>query len=149
LGKPDLQLARATFAARLHQSHDCWSQDDIQMAMLGLTDQAKQWITERASDKSHSDSRFPAFWNAFKDWLPDVDHGGVLQMALQSMLMQCEDREILLLPAWPKEWDVDFKLHAPYQTTVQGEVRIGRIINLKVIPESRLADVKVWEGLKT
>ena len=49
-----------------------------------------------------------------------MDHGGVLQMGLQLMLMQCEDREIRLLPAWPKEWDTDFKLHAPYQTTVEG-----------------------------
>ncbi|HSV14662.1 MAG TPA: DUF5703 domain-containing protein, partial [Tepidisphaeraceae bacterium] len=48
IGKPDLQLARDTFAARLHKSHDCWSQDDIQMALLGLTDEAKQSVTNRA-----------------------------------------------------------------------------------------------------
>lgn len=29
--------------------------------------------------------------------------------------MQTIGREIRLLPAWPKQWDVDFKLHAPYQ----------------------------------
>jgi hypothetical protein len=29
LGKPDLERARNTFFARLHASHDCWSQDDI------------------------------------------------------------------------------------------------------------------------
>ena len=28
--------------------------------------------------------------------------------------------QILLLPAWPNEWDVDFKLHAPYKTTLEG-----------------------------
>src|SRR5439155_19856435 len=56
IGKSDLQLARDTFTARLHRSHDCWSQDDIQMALLGLTDQAKEWITKRASSASHSDS---------------------------------------------------------------------------------------------
>jgi hypothetical protein len=141
LGKPDLQLARDTFAARLHQSHDCWSQDDIQMALLGLTDQAKQWISRRASPASHSDSRFPAFWNAFHDWVPDMDHGGVLQLALQLMLMQCEGRQILLLPAWPPQWDADFKLHAPYQTIVEGRVRDGKIVDLRVSPAERAADV--------
>jgi hypothetical protein len=141
VGKPELELARHTFAARLHQSHECWSQDDIQMALLGLTDQAKQWITWRAAPEQHSDSRFPAFWNAHKDWCPDIDHGGVLQLALQFMLMQCEGQQIRLLPAWPKEWNVEFKLHAPFQTVVEANVRDGEVIELKVTPESRRADV--------
>ena len=143
VGKPDLDLARDTFAARLHREHDCWSQDEIQMALLGLADQAKDYLVQRASDASHSDSRFPAFWNAFHDWIPDMDHGGVLQLALQFMLMQCEGREIRLLPAWPKEWDASFKLHAPYQTIVEGAVKGGKLVNLRVTPESRRADVVV------
>src|SRR5205823_4748689 len=65
VGKPDLELARNTFAARLHQAHDCWSQDDVQMALLGLTEQAKEYVTKRASPASHSTSRFPAFWDQF------------------------------------------------------------------------------------
>ena len=141
VGKDDLQLARNTFAARLHRSHNCWSQDDIQAAMLGLTDEAKESVSKRAAHASHSMSRFPAFWDSFNDYLPDMDHGGVLQMALQSMLMQCEGRQIILLPAWPTEWDVQFKLHAPDQTTVEGTVRAGRIESLRVMPEARRADV--------
>lgn len=147
VGKPDLELARDTFAAREHKSHDCWSQDDVQMALLGLTGQAKDFVTKRASHASHSDSRFPAFWNAFKDWLPDMDHGGVLQLALQSMLMQCEGRQILVLPAWPAEWDADFKLHAPEQTIVEGKIRGGKVEQLRVTPESRRADVAVIESM--
>jgi alpha-L-fucosidase 2 len=143
VGKPDLDLARRTFAARLHQSHDCWSQDDIQMAMLGLAEQAKDFVSRRASPASHSDSRFPAFWNAFHDWIPDMDHGGVLQMALQSMLMQCEGSEIRLLPAWPREWDSEFKLHAPQQTIVEGKVRGGKIVDLTVTPKERRRDIVV------
>jgi hypothetical protein len=144
VGKPHLQLARDTFAVRRHPSHECWSQDDIQMAFLGLTEQAKAWITRRAAPASHSDSRFPAFWNAFHDWIPDMDHGGVLQLALQSMLMQCEGRRITLLPAWPKEWEAVFKLHAPYRTIVEGKVRNGWIEDLRVTPEARRADVVIW-----
>jgi hypothetical protein len=146
LEKPDLELARDTFATRLHPAHACWSQDDVQMALLGLSAQAKQHVINRAAPESHSDSRFPGFWNAFHDWIPDMDHGGVLQLALQSMLMQCSGRDILLLPAWPDDWDADFKLHAPGETTVEAKVRAGRIAELKVMPVSRHRDVRVWQA---
>src|SRR5439155_26217772 len=107
------------------------------------TDQAKDSVTKRAAPASHSDSRFPGFWNAHHDWLPDMDHGGVLQLALQSMLMQCEGDQIALLPAWPPEWDADFKLHAPRQTVVEGKVRGGTISELRVTPPSRQRDVVI------
>jgi hypothetical protein len=57
------------------------------------------------------------------------------------MLMQTDGRRILLLPAWPKNWDCDFKLHAPYQTVVEGKVVAGKVMGLKVTPESRRKDV--------
>lgn len=63
--------------------------------------------------------------------------------ALQRMLMQTDpwsDR-IHLFPAWPKEWDVDFKLHAPGDTTVRGRLEKGKVLDLKVTPESRRKDV--------
>ncbi|MHC4504549.1 MAG: hypothetical protein ACYTFI_14685, partial [Planctomycetota bacterium] len=57
-------------------------------------------------------------------------------------LRKGEDR-IRLLPAWPKEWDVDFKLHAPRHTVVEGSVRGGEVRELRVTPESRRKDVVV------
>jgi len=57
------------------------------------------------------------------------------------MLMQVDGKKIMLLPAWPLGWDADFKLNAPYNTTVQGRVEKGRLTKLKVIPASRAADV--------
>jgi hypothetical protein len=56
--------------------------------------------------------------------------------------MQTVDDKIFLFPAWPKEWDVSFKLHAPYDTTVEGELKGGEIIFLKVIPETRKKDME-------
>ncbi|HVE16618.1 MAG TPA: DUF5703 domain-containing protein, partial [Chthoniobacterales bacterium] len=41
VGKPDLELARNTFAARLFPQDTCWGQDGPQAAILGLTDVAK------------------------------------------------------------------------------------------------------------
>ncbi len=37
--------------------------------------------------------------------------------------------------------DSDFKLNAPYNTTVEGKVEKGKLVNLKVTPASRLNDV--------
>jgi hypothetical protein len=141
VGRGDTSPARAAFEARLNREHTCWSQDDIQMALLGLTDQAKTNVIARAANANHSTSRFPAFWDQFHDWVPDMDHGGVLQLAVQYMLMQCEGREIRLLPAWPSDWDADFKLHAPLATVVEGKVRGGKVTDLKVTPPERMADV--------
>jgi hypothetical protein len=61
------------------------------------------------------------------------------------MLMQTNGKKIYLLPAWPKERNVTFKLHAPYNTTVQGEVKDGKLLNLKLTPERRPKDVLKWK----
>jgi len=37
---------------------------------------------------------------------------------LQEMLLQIPDGKVISLPAWPREWDVRFKLHAPNKTLV-------------------------------
>jgi len=93
----------------------------------------------------------PAFWGPNYDWTPDQTHGAVLMKGLQAMLMQAEpvigseyDGKIYLMPAWPKEWDVDFKLHAPRNTTVQGRIVDGEIKDLEVRPHSRREDVIVF-----
>ncbi|MFM2243415.1 MAG: hypothetical protein RLZ97_2271, partial [Verrucomicrobiota bacterium] len=144
IGKQDLELARNTYATRKHKKAHCWYQDQLHSALLGLVDESRQGIIERASAASHSTSRFPAFWNAFHDWVPDVDHGGNLQLALQLMLLQSEpgpNGKLRILPTWPKDWDVSFKLHAPGQTTVECIYRNGVIESLKVTPASREKDV--------
>ena len=46
-------------------------------------------------------------------------------------------------PAWPKDWDVSFKLHAPKHTTVECEYRDGKITKLSVTPETRRKDVEI------
>jgi len=140
VGKPDLDVGRLTFARRAVKGNNGWRQDDTQAALLGLADVAAGYVAGRAKNK-HGGSRFPAFWGPNMDWIPDQDHGGNLMMATQSMLLQADDGKIHLLPAWPKTWDVDFKLHAPQRTTVQGSVRGGELTELKVTPESRKRDV--------
>ena len=92
----------------------------------------------------HAASRFPAFWGPNYDWVPDQDHGSVLLKAVQAMLLQTDGRKIHVLPAWPKDWDVEFKLHAPYNTTVEATLQRGRLVRIDVQPPGRAKDVKVW-----
>jgi hypothetical protein len=59
------------------------------------------------------------------------------------MLLQSVGQRILLFPAWPKEKDVHFKLHAPSNTTVEAELKDGKLIKLIVLPEERKKDVEM------
>ncbi len=140
LGKPSIELAIRALERREDRGHFGWRQDDIFMALLGLAEDARRGLVERAA-KWDARHRFPAFWGPNYDWTPDQDHGGVLMKTLQVMLLQSEDKEIRLLPAWPAGWDADFKLRAPYNTVVGGRVRGGKLVKLEVTPRSRRAGV--------
>jgi hypothetical protein len=140
VGRPNPEWGVEALQHRLDSGHQGWRQDDIFMAWLGLTDDACQGLLERAR---HHDprERFCAFWGPNYDWTPDQCHGGVLLRTFQSMVMQTDGRKIFLLPAWPKGWDVEFKLHAPFRTTVEGRYRDGKFQLLKVSPDNRRGDV--------
>ncbi|HET9502010.1 MAG TPA: DUF5703 domain-containing protein [Hymenobacter sp.] len=144
VGKAGLDTARNTYLydadVQKFRSHVGWKQHNIFAARLGLTDEAAALTVKKLQD---SGRRFPAFWGPGYDWAPDHNWGGSGMLGLQEMLLQTDGRKIYLLPAWPKQWDVHFKLHAPYQTTVECEVKDGKVQVLKVWPEARRADVVV------
>ncbi len=147
LGKPDLEIGRQTFEHRTaRRGPRGWTQDDTQAALLGLTEQAVELVAGRVRN-THPGSRFPAFWGHFANWTPCQDHGGNLLKTLQTMLLQADGDRILLFPAWPPDWDVSFKLHAPQQTTLEGTYRDGKLETLTVTPASRRADVQVLGGI--
>jgi len=62
-------------------------------------------------------------------------------IGLQEMLLQTDGDKIFLFPAWPRNWDVHFKLHAPYNTTVEGILKHGKIELLNVEPDNRRKDI--------
>jgi len=70
-------------------------------------------------------------------------HNGAGSIALQAMVMQEADGKILLLPAWPTNWDGEFKLHASGQTTVAGRIQSGTLTGLKVTPAARRSAVEI------
>ena len=159
--RPDSDLALAALEQRLHRGHFGWRQDDLFMTYLGLTEQARAALVSRARMQNHdalsasdpdrampNPSRFPAFWGPNYDWFPDQCHGGVLATTLQSMLLQWDGRQIYLFPAWPSEWDVAFKLHAPYNTLIEGRYVDGELVEYQVTPPERAGDVIIVSAIE-
>lgn len=144
VGRPGLDTAINTFNydtdVLKFRSHVGWKQDNIFAARLGLTKEAAALTLLKLKD---SGRRFPAFWGPGFDWVPDHNWGGSGMIGLQEMLLQNHEGKLYLFPAWPKDWDVYFKLHAPEQTTVEARLKDGKVEILKVSPESRKKDVVV------
>jgi len=111
------ELAVKTYESRVfHDSNACWSQDNIQAALLGLPDDAARFCIKKAHTLEPYGVSFPGFWRAGGDWIPDLDNGGSLAMGLQYMLLS-PDGEVK--PACPAHWKVDFKLRARGGKTVR------------------------------
>ena len=145
LGKPDLEVGRTAYTAAKFPAAGCWSQMATQAAYLGLAEQAREKVTFHLTRKDKP-QRFPAFWAKGHDYTPDEDNGGNGLHALQTMLLQTDGGKLRLLPAWPKGWNVRFKLHAPQQTIVEGVVEGDKLVSWKVTPEARKADVILPEA---
>ena len=133
VGRPDIDVARNTYLndslAVKFRSHVGWKQDVIWAACLGLTDEAEALITKKMADGPY---RFPAFWDPGFDWAPDLNRGGAAMAGLQEMrLQETPEGEPILFPAWPKEWNVRFRLHATGGRVIEGEMRDGQIIQCR------------------
>ncbi len=167
LGRPDLLAnARQSFHVRttsLDGTKDDqpvetggWQSSPVQAAWLGLPRESARLASINFNDRfihwnenfdpaapypNRPRARFPGFWECKMDGTPDNDHGANSVNTLQSMILQSDDRKIFLLPAWPEDWDVSFKLRAARNTTVEGVYKAGKWESLKVTPESRRADI--------
>lgn len=146
LGLPNLSYAINTYLydieTQAFHDYDGWKQDAIWLADMGLTEMAQNVTTLKLQDSPVN--RFPTFWGPGFDWTPQMDTGGTGMIALQEMIMQTYgngSRTIRLVPAWPKNWTAEFKLHAPFNTVVEGRVEGGKLARLSVDPPERRKDV--------
>jgi len=143
-GRPGVELMRDTFLhgikEKTRNDHRAWIQGVVHYAHLGMTGEAREQIIRKLDDGPY---RFPAFWPPLIDWAPDHNWGGMGMIGLQEMLMQTYGTRILLLPAWPEDWNVAFRLHAPEQTTVEAKVVNSQVEDLKVSPPNRRQDVEM------
>jgi hypothetical protein len=120
VGKEKIEEAIVAFNNKANNEFSGWQQDPIFAAYLGLTKEAKEMVVHNFTTK-HGGSRFPAFWGPNYDWVPDQDHGTVNMRALQNMLVQSEVDQTNWLPAWPTNWNVDFRVHLQQQKVVTGK----------------------------
>ena len=122
--------------------YKCWTQDQIHWAYAGNAKEAQDGLIHRFRHAS-TQCRFPVYGSQSPDSCPDLDHFGAGSTALQRMLVQYDGEKILLFPAWPADWDVDFKLHVPGNTTVEAKLIDGKVEVLNVTPLSRKDDIVV------
>jgi hypothetical protein len=150
LGHPQyLEEAKRAYAHRGTHLDTGWGYDGNVAALLGMADEAGRIMQVKCAN-SNPAYRWPATWGPNFDWLPDQNHGGNLLNTANLMLLQGDSIEeggaIRLLPAWPKNWDVSFKLCAPGKTVVECKAVKGKVVYLKVTPEARRKDVVVPKG---
>ncbi len=129
--KPGLAMARRSFEKRVTTENGGWQQHSIQAAVLGLTNTASALVVDNFS-RPDTLCRFPAFWGPNYDWTPDQDHGSAAMIALQNMVVQEKDGQAVLLPAWPSNWDVAFRLHVPGNAAITGLIARGKIQHLDI-----------------
>ncbi len=142
IGRPELKLAQDTYWAPEdapgQRDHISWHQDGIFAARLGLVDEARRVMRLKLGDGL---LRFPAFWGPGHDWTPDHNWGGSGMVGVQEMLLQEWDGVLHILPCWPDDLDVDFRLHASGNTQVEGSFRGGKVVDFSVSPPERAATV--------
>lgn len=112
-----------TFQNRNFDSWYGWGQDGQEAAMLGLVDEAVDMLRKKVKNTNRN-HRFLAMWGPNYDWVPDQDHGSNLMLTLQNMILQSYDKAYLL-PCWPQNWNVSFKLYSSQQTQIEGCYRNG------------------------
>ncbi len=145
VGRPGLDIGIETFRHRPEKASFGWQYDGQSAAIVGLAADAGRILMTKIRN-SHPEFRFPAMWGPNYDWVPDQDHGANIMLTLQAMVMQTDGDQIYVLPAWPADWNVSFKLHAPKNTVVEAVYRAGKLRQLRVTPESRRKDIRLARG---
>ena len=147
----NIEEAREAWRRMPNPTLSCWYQTGIFAARLAMTEQACRDLLARSSASqtqrnaaTNKPVRFPGYMDTPHDYPPDLDAAGNQRTVLQFMLVQTgPNNEIYLFPAWPREWDVDFKLHAPMNTTVECKLQNRKIVKLDVVPASRKKDIMI------
>jgi len=140
----DLKPAVAAFRKVRNPGDTGWNQMAMDAALLGLAPEAQKFVRARALTSPAPGYRFPAFMPREQDWAPSSDHLAIFSNALTYMLLQAADdaeQSVLLLPAWPCNWDVAFTLHAPRRTVIRGSLTNGTL-TYSVEPSDRAQAVR-------
>ena len=147
MGKPNLTLAQLTYAKRPSPCNDGWCQDVIDAAMLNLTEDATRMVVQRAQAGAAKGWRFAGFAAHYQDYEPSADHYSFQRTAMHAQLLLPLDdasRRMLVMPTWDTQsFDVDFRLHAPLNTTIEAACVGGKLVKFVVTPQERAGDFEV------
>ncbi len=125
LFQEDLETARETFAQRDFDTYySCWHNNNVFAAYLGLQKDARKNLAKRYV--LHHGYRFPTFY-VDGDWVPDHDNGSVAQQTIQAMLVQSYRDSVLLFPAFPENWDAEFKLYTAEGVKIEAARKDGSV----------------------
>lgn len=129
-------------------SNDGWNQGVMNAALLGDAQTARAQILARANSPSATGYRFQGFAPHKQDYEPSADQLSNMNSALNWMLLQPADDgfingSAIAFGAWPCSWDVEFKLAAPLNTTVEAVFKNGQVASLVVTPAHRAKFVHV------
>jgi hypothetical protein len=120
---PQLDLARATYAARPYPVHQDWSFDPVQAARLGLGDEVKSTLIALTEE-------YQKYLNGFANWGGPagefyVEQEGVVALALAEALVQDYDGLLRIAPAVPQQWDFAGSVWVRNRTRVDVQTRAG------------------------
>lgn len=136
LDREKLEIAKNTIdiAQRTEEqkSHVSWHTTGVEYTRCGMVPEATDFLKKKMGNGSH---RFPAFWGPGHDWTPDFNWGGSGCLQLQEMLVQEYAGNIYLLPCWPENQPVSFKLYCEGNGTIECEYDGKEITKLVTVPE--------------
>jgi len=127
---PLFKYAVNAFYQRNEKAGKGWSQDCIQAALLGLTDQAKDILVKQAKmiDERYS---FTGIYGPNYDETPDQDHANGLSIGLVHTLVASSKDKNVLFGAWPEYWNVSFRLPLYSSKPVTAVYQNGKVVTLE------------------
>lgn len=114
----------------------CWKA--AAYARAGLTDKAYYSLTQAYTSAGVFGEMFEIneeFTMRLRPWFATA--AGIFVMASNEMLLQSDGKTIKILPAYPHDRDVSFKLAAKGGVTVEAEVTGGKLVKVLVLKDGK------------
>ncbi len=114
-----------------------WSEDRIHDALVRAAEAANKYLT--AGEAKH---RFVHHWGADFSRLPDTAAKSVpSEFDLRELLVVADGKSAYLLPGWPADRDVAFRLTLPGNIRIETLYSVGEFQSIEVWPKQRTGSV--------
>ena len=106
-----------------------WQDIGVVAALLGMDRLCGEILSYNCS-LYNPGYRFPAMWGPVYDAVPDVDHGANIVNLLHHMVYRKTEKGVTILPAFPGEWEVEYRLYLDRNTILEGKGKDYRVIRI-------------------